>query len=360
MVFSYEIPRYIVGAMSHDECDYILQLVDSKLGFSTLSNNNIVDNTVRLSEDCAININDDKKIYNIVSRHVDDVQKCENLVVLKYKEGGFYKPHYDASKYQKNKREYTIIFGLNDCDEYEGGETIFPLMNRGFRMKKGDALTFKNIDSNDQIPEEYLHGGAMVTKGVKMICTLWVRKEKILDRDEIGDSIYSKSDYEFSSIAKSDINEVEELEKSVYINDQERPNANCLQKLINGCPDLTLVVKLKGRIIATMYGGLIDGIELTDEKINGIHDPSGDTLTIHSMSVAREFSRKGFGDFVARYYYNEWLTKSTFKIKYYSVATRPIYESWMKKLGFALIGPSKISYGTEYWLDFFKIAPTQT
>lgn len=355
MVLPYELPKFIIGAMTDEECDYIIDKAKPQLTFSTLSHNSHTNFDIRLSEECHLSMKDDRKLHDIISRHVEDIDKCEKIQVLKYKVGGFYKAHHDASEYQKNKRERTIIFGLNDGHDYMGGETYFPNINRGYKLRKGDALTFKNINPEGKILDEYLHGGSPLTSGEKWICTAWIRQEKLND-EETEDSLYSQDDYTFSQMTHEEVDEIVELEKEVYDIDRERPSGKAITKLINECPDLTLVVKHKGSIVGTMYGGLIKGIEITDEKINNLHDPSGDTLTIHSISVKNELRGKRLGDFIARYYYDEWLQKSKYDIKYYCVATRPKYTDWMKELGFSLIGPSKITYGTEYWLDFFKFA----
>jgi len=44
-----------------------------------------------------------------------------------------------------NKRLYTIMIALND--DYEGGETIFPLLNKSYKLSKGDAIFFHTVDT---------------------------------------------------------------------------------------------------------------------------------------------------------------------------------------------------------------------
>ena len=62
------------------------------------------------------------------------LHNCEDLQVLRYKPGGFYKPHQDTFSDDKNKRMYTFIIALND--EYEGGETEFPNIKNGTVWKR--------------------------------------------------------------------------------------------------------------------------------------------------------------------------------------------------------------------------------
>ena len=351
----YELPKFIIGAMSDEDCDYIIDKAKSQMTYSTLSWCKHTDIVIRVSENCFIPLKDDERILNIMKRHTDDIDKCEDLQVVRYRTGGYYRPHYDSAIYQDNIRVKTIMFGLNDGYDYHGGETIFPNLKEAFKLCKGDALSFKTIDSEGNIPKGSLHGGSDVIKGEKWICTLWIRKEKLTGLEEASD--YKEDDYVFSQMKHDDIEEIENMEREVYKDDDERPKASALKRLIDECPDLTMVVRCKGKLVSVMYGGLVDGIQLTNEKINNLHTPDGDTLTIHSISVEKSLLRKKFGDFIARYYYYKWILKSKFKIKYYSVATRIPLTNWMKSLGFNAIGPSKISYGNEYWMDFFRFAP---
>lgn len=352
-----DTPQFIIGAMTHEECDYIMDVAKPKLEFSKLSHNGHLNYNVRMSEQCFIPLKEDNRLRDIISRHVKDVDRCENVQVLRYKTGGFYREHYDACEYQKNKRERTILIGLNDGYDYDGGETYFPIIKEAYKMRKGDALTFRNIDGKGEILQQSIHGGAPVLTGEKWICTVWVRQRKLEDGNTEEDHIYSKDDYEFSQITHDDVDELIKLEKESYSVDSERPGIRTIKRVIEECPDLTMLVRHEGSIVAAMYGGLMDGIEITEKKINDVHNPDGDTLTVHSISVKKTLKGKGLGDFVARYYYDDWLPKSKYNIKYYSVASRPQYMEWMSKLGFTTVGPSKVSYGTEYWIDYFKFAP---
>ena len=64
---------------------------------------------------------------------------------------------------------------------------------------------------------------------------------------------------------------------------------------------------------------------------------------------------KGIGKSIADYYYRTLVPESGIKVDFYSTATRRQYLDWMEKdLGFTVVGPSKITYGDEYWYDVIK------
>ena len=96
------------------------------------------------------------------------------MQVLKYKPGGHYKPHQDAFKDDDNMRVHTFIIALNDG--YKGGETIFPNLNKTYKLNAGDVLFFDTVDNYNLITSKSLHGGKTVEAGDKWICNLWVRK----------------------------------------------------------------------------------------------------------------------------------------------------------------------------------------
>ena len=102
------------------------------------------------------------------------IRNCEKLQVVRYRAGGHYKPHQDAFKDDENMRLYTFILALND--DYTGGETVFPNLNKAYKLKAGDALFFDTVNNYNFITSKALHGGNPVKSGDKWICNLWVRK----------------------------------------------------------------------------------------------------------------------------------------------------------------------------------------
>ena len=170
---TYREPVIIKGFLSDDECEYIKSIVKDKLKPSTISDQMVEDPTVRKSETAWID-HTDPVIRNIMHRCTDDRTKCESLQVLRYTPGGFYRPHQDADVTHTNKRAHTFIFALND--EYEGGKTCFPVLDKKYRLQKGDALSFDTLNSWGRVPKQAIHGGEPVVSGEKWIANLWIRQ----------------------------------------------------------------------------------------------------------------------------------------------------------------------------------------
>jgi prolyl 4-hydroxylase len=179
-VINYTEPIIIDNFLTHDECDYLIN-VEGCFGPSTIGNDktHMVDKTVR---------NCDQKIFkddietsllgNVCAqceKYIPDYKiEIEPLSILRYRQNEYYRTHYDSSDF--NKRHFTFVIMLSD--DYEGGETEFPNLKREYKLKKGQALFFHNMDMNGNLTYYSYHGGKVVKSGEKWICNLWVTIEK--------------------------------------------------------------------------------------------------------------------------------------------------------------------------------------
>ena len=112
------------------------------------------------------------------------VEKGEGLHILRYEDGGEYKPHYDYFDPDKKGRDKilqnggqrvgTFIMYLSDVEE--GGATKFPKINFEVRPNTGRAVYFANTLINGALNPLSLHAGVPVTKGVKYLATKWLRQ----------------------------------------------------------------------------------------------------------------------------------------------------------------------------------------
>ena len=178
----YMIPVYPQPKVYHDfitpeERKYIIERSEKELKTSLVSEDRYIDDSVRKSETAWLD-RDDPIVRNVMERCLEYTDRplanCEKLQVLKYKPGGFYKPHQDAFENDGNMRMYTFILALND--DYEGGETEFPNLGKEYKLRAGDALFFETLDNYEMMTSKALHGGQPVKSGEKWICNLWVRK----------------------------------------------------------------------------------------------------------------------------------------------------------------------------------------
>jgi len=174
---TYPKPVVIENFLSENERIHIKQEAKSKLQASTVDKDRRVDEQIRKSETAWLSTEDPiirSVVERCVSRTDRPIENCEQLQVLRYKEGGHYNPHQDVFYQDKNKRLYTFIIALND--EYEGGETAFPYLNEKYKLKAGDALFFHTLDNYGLDTTDALHGGQPVKSGEKWVCNLWVHK----------------------------------------------------------------------------------------------------------------------------------------------------------------------------------------
>ena len=174
---TYPNPKLLKNFLTESERRHIIREASGKLEQSSISHNKRIDESIRKSETAWLS-REDPVVQVIMERclkYTDrPIRNCEKLQVVRYRPGGHYKPHQDAFKDDENMRLYTFILALNDT--YEGGETVFPNLNKAYKLNAGDALFFDTVNNYNFITSKALHGGNPVKSGDKWICNLWVRK----------------------------------------------------------------------------------------------------------------------------------------------------------------------------------------
>ncbi|QIG59883.1 putative prolyl 4-hydroxylase [Dishui Lake phycodnavirus 4] len=183
LIPTYKKPVVYKQLITEEERQHIMKVAESKLETSRIGSDKTVHTTIRDSETAWLS-SDDPIVRRVIDKCISNCDRpfrnCEDLQVLRYKEGGFYKPHFDAcseregcipSEYS-NQRKYTFIIALTD--DYEGGSTSFPNLDKKYKMKAGDVLKFNNLDNYGLVCGQALHCGEPVTSGNKWICNLWV------------------------------------------------------------------------------------------------------------------------------------------------------------------------------------------
>ncbi|HVT36546.1 MAG TPA: 2OG-Fe(II) oxygenase [Nevskiaceae bacterium] len=103
--------------------------------------------------------------------------------VLQYRAGEEFALHHDfldpqdpalKDELQRNgQRIVSFLLYLND--DYEGGETDFPVARLRHKGRKGDALYFANITDGDVPDHRTLHAGLPPTRGAKWLLSQWMR-----------------------------------------------------------------------------------------------------------------------------------------------------------------------------------------
>lgn len=207
----------IDNALTNEQCDKIINISKDKLIKSKVmsldKNNNyqdVEDNSVRTSYQTWLNnkehddiIKEVEKLVNKFSKNIKvNSDQFENIQVVRYKPTQEYKQHYDichpisAAKehlktcqedYKKfNSLRYaTVLFYLND--DFNGGETYFPRLNKKIIPKKGKALIFFNCNIDNKTINNGLcntilnseHSGLPVKNNEKWIANIWIRTKSI-------------------------------------------------------------------------------------------------------------------------------------------------------------------------------------
>ena len=101
------------------------------------------------------------------------VVQGEPLQILRYRQRGEYKPHFDAIPGLANQRVLTMLVWLNDA--FEGGETEFPKAGITIKGEIGDALLFRNILPDGSRDPDTVHAGLPVISGEKLLASRWIR-----------------------------------------------------------------------------------------------------------------------------------------------------------------------------------------
>jgi hypothetical protein len=107
----------------------------------------------------------------------------EGSAILHYEPGQQFLRHYDfleggGSGIARQialygQRVATVLLYLND--DYEGGETEFPLLPWRYKGRKGDALYFLNVERSGAPDRRTLHAGLPPVQGEKWLLSQWVR-----------------------------------------------------------------------------------------------------------------------------------------------------------------------------------------
>jgi prolyl 4-hydroxylase len=111
------------------------------------------------------------------------VQGFEDTQILHYTVGETFGAHVDyldtnhpgyaADVARRGQRVVTALVYLNDG--YEGGETTFLALGRGFKGGKGGALVFSNLTPEGELDKRTVHVGSPPTRGEKWLLSQWIR-----------------------------------------------------------------------------------------------------------------------------------------------------------------------------------------
>lgn len=187
----WESPVVVDSILTKDDCKYIIEKADSLFAPSTVVGVNGQDgrDSSRTSETAWISKDDPvaRKVFakacELTGKHLGC---CEDLQVVRYKPGTYYKAHHDSCCDDSDacktfealggQRVGTLLVYLND--EFTDGETHFP-DHGDVKMKAspGSAIFFRPLASDvAQCHPKALHAGLPISSGTKYVCNAWIRE----------------------------------------------------------------------------------------------------------------------------------------------------------------------------------------
>lgn len=183
-------PQVFEDVITEEEQRYILEKAEPLFARSSVVGSD-KPSEVRTSETAWLH-KDDPTIGALMKRICDQfgvpVENSESLQVVKYKPGTYYREHHDSccddNEACRNfagsagQRIRTILLYLND--DFEGGETHFPTLNKKLKAPPRGAVVFHPMSKTtpEACHPKALHAGLPVSSGQKYICNIWVREKK--------------------------------------------------------------------------------------------------------------------------------------------------------------------------------------
>ena len=108
-------------------------------------------------------------------------ENAEHLQVLRYHPGQFYREHHDQNSPRYSAwgpRLYTFFMYLSDRDDtgLEGGETRFTKLNISVTPKRGSAILWPSVHSDNpwETEDKTYHEAVTVSKGEKYAANFWI------------------------------------------------------------------------------------------------------------------------------------------------------------------------------------------
>jgi len=179
----------IENFLTKEECDNIILGIEANNVRSSVAGSGSQASTTDSSRtsytsnlDVNVNLNVEVK-GRIASFLQQDLGKGEPIQGQKYESGQFFRQHHDYFTgdsftnhcLSSGNRTYTMMIYLNE--DFEGGGTNFPNLDKTVEPKTGKAVFWENTKNG--VPQhDTLHEGTDVVSGTKYIITSWWRENE--------------------------------------------------------------------------------------------------------------------------------------------------------------------------------------
>ena len=295
--------------LSADECQQLIKMIDANHTRSSVVEGG-TDRTAVTNHRTSSTSNLDMQnslVKNIQSRIAKELNieliKGEALQGQLYEPGQYFKPHndffsgpaYDMHCKASGNRTHTLMIYLND--DYKGGGTHFPTLQKTVEPETGKALWWYNM-KDGKVQDQYLHEGVTVDEGKKYVVTSWWREK---DWDGAGDEkmylnsikekkVEEKKSYivKASELTKKESKPITEVQPKVFTSKEQIPKFTELGFSIQKCPAETW------NIINDSYNILKDkGVEeVFDGKENIIKGGDTELLSFDALPSIRTLIHK--------------------------------------------------------------------
>jgi prolyl 4-hydroxylase len=183
-------PVIVDSILTLDECKYLIDKATPLFTRSGVVGTSAPDAS-RTSETAWIDKTDPvaRKVFDkVLEMTGKPFENCENLQVVRYEPGTYYKAHHDSCcddsdgcrgfGEEGGQRVATLLVYLNS--EFTDGETHFP-DHGDLKLKPdpGSAIFFRPLARDcDKCHPKALHAGLPISSGTKYVCNVWVREDK--------------------------------------------------------------------------------------------------------------------------------------------------------------------------------------
>jgi prolyl 4-hydroxylase len=185
----WEHPQVVKSVLTPEECQYIIDKAEPMFARSTVVGVEGGDAS-RTSQTAWIPKTDPvaQKVFTKALEFTGKtMDECENLQVVKYEPGTFYREHHDSCcdgtqgcidfEKEGGQRVATLLVYLNS--DFTDGETHFPNLDLKLKADPGSAILFRPLGSEEaKCHPKALHAGLPISSGVKYVCNAWVRENK--------------------------------------------------------------------------------------------------------------------------------------------------------------------------------------
>ncbi|CAA9220661.1 MAG: hypothetical protein AVDCRST_MAG56-415 [uncultured Cytophagales bacterium] len=178
----------VPGLLSADECDYLLGLAAPRFAPSAvIGADGVRTHAGRTSHTAKLFLPGEARLEAVCDRLAGrlgvPVRYCEYFQCVRYEAGQFYGEHLDTldegtppgadEVARRGQRALTVLVYLNE--DFEGGETHFPRLDRKVTPQRGAGLLFYLLDRHGKPDPDARHAGLPVFSGTKYALNVWVR-----------------------------------------------------------------------------------------------------------------------------------------------------------------------------------------